>query len=189
MNDLARAWARVYVHYCLPEAPMELDSLRDLYLADLGDVLNAEKQLTQALPQMAEASTNEELRSAFEDHLAVTKEHVRRLETIFDELGTPARGKKCVGMEGLIAEGKEKMEEGLDPMVLDAALIAAAQRVEHYEIAAYGTLRSYAQQLGYDNQADLLQQTLDEEGDADKLLTEIAESAVNIEADVEFGDD
>ena len=168
---------------------MQSDSLRDLYVEELRDVLNAEKQLTQALPKMAEASTNEELRAAFEDHLAVTQVHVRRLEEIFSELGKPARGKKCLGMEGLIADGKEKLEEDLDPQVLDAALIAAAQRVEHYEIAAYGTLRSYAQQLGYDNQADLLQQTLVEEGEADKLLTQIAESAVNIEADVESGDD
>jgi ferritin-like metal-binding protein YciE len=184
---ISRAPARVYPLYCLPGGPMESDSLRDLYIDELRDVLNAEKQLTQALPKMAEASSNEELRSAFEDHLAVTEEHVRRLETIFDELGMAARGKKCVGMEGLIAEGKEKMEEDLEPQVLDAALISAAQRVEHYEIAAYGTLRSYAQQLGYDSQANLLQRTLDEEGEADKLLTQIAESAVNLEA--QMGDD
>jgi ferritin-like metal-binding protein YciE len=163
---------------------MEMESLRDLYLEELKDVYNAEKQLLKALPRMARAATHDELRSAFEDHLNVTEEQVRRLETIFDDLGKPARGKKCVGMEGLIAEGKEMMEEDMEPEVLDAALISAAQRVEHYEIAAYGTLRTYARQLGFDNHADLLQQTLDEEGEADKLLTQIAESAVNIDAEV-----
>ena len=163
---------------------MEMESLRDLYLEELKDVYNAEKQLLKALPRMARAATHDELRSAFEDHLNVTEEQVRRLETIFDDLGKPARGKKCVGMEGLIAEGKEMMEEDMEPEVLDAALISAAQRVEHYEIAAYGTLRTYARQLGFDNHAELLQQTLDEEGEADKLLTQIAESAVNIDAEV-----
>jgi ferritin-like metal-binding protein YciE len=163
---------------------MEMESLRDLYLEELKDVYNAEKQLLKALPRMARAATHDELRSAFEDHLNVTEEQVRRLETIFDDLGKPARGKKCVGMEGLIAEGKEMMEEDMEPEVLDAALISAAQRVEHYEIAAYGTLRTYARQLGFDNHAELLQQTLNEEGEADKLLTQIAESAVNIDAEV-----
>jgi ferritin-like metal-binding protein YciE len=107
---------------------------------------------------------------------------VRRLETIFDDMGQPSRGKKCLGMEGLIAEGQEMMEEDMQPEVLDAALISAAQRVEHYEIAAYGTLRTFARQLGYDNHVQLLQQSLDEEGAADKLLTQIAESTVNVDA-------
>ena len=163
---------------------MEMESLRDLYLDELKDVYNAEKQLLKALPRMARAASHDELRSAFEDHLDVTEEQVRRLETIFDDLGKPARGKKCLGMEGLIAEGSEMMEEEMEPEVLDAALISAAQRVEHYEIAAYGTLRTYARQLGYDNHAELLQQTLDEEGEADKLLTQIAESRVNVDAEV-----
>jgi ferritin-like metal-binding protein YciE len=163
---------------------MEMESLRDLYLEELKDVYNAEKQLLKALPRMARAASHDELRSAFEDHLNVTEEQVRRLETIFDDLGKPARGKKCVGMEGLIAEGKEMMEEDMEPEVLDAALISAAQRVEHYEIAAYGTLRTYARQLGLENHAELLQQTLNEEGEADKLLTQIAESTVNIDAEV-----
>ena len=163
---------------------MEMESLRDLYLEELKDVYNAEKQLLKALPRMARAATHDELRTAFEDHLNVTEEQVRRLETIFDDLGKPARGKKCMGMEGLIAEGKEMMEEDMEPEVLDAALISAAQRVEHYEIAAYGTLRTYARQLGFDNHAELLQQTLNEEGEADKLLTQIAESAVNLDAEV-----
>ena len=161
---------------------MEMESLRDLYLDELKDVYNAEKQLVRALPKMAKSASHEELRTAFEDHLTVTEEQVRRLETIFDDMGKPARGKKCLGMEGLIAEGQEMMEEDMVPEVLDAALISAAQRVEHYEIAAYGTLRTYARQLGYDNHAQLLQQSLDEEGAADKLLTQIAESTVNVDA-------
>jgi ferritin-like metal-binding protein YciE len=161
---------------------MEMESLRDLYLDELKDVYNAEKQLVRALPKMAKSASHEELRTAFEDHLTVTEEQVRRLETIFDDIGEPARGKKCLGMEGLIAEGQEMMEEDMEPAVLDAALISAAQRVEHYEIAAYGTLRTYARQLGYENHALLLQQTLDEEGAADKLLTQIAESTVNVDA-------
>ena len=161
---------------------MEMESLRDLYLDELKDVYNAEKQLVRALPKMAKSASHEELRSAFEDHLAVTEEQVRRLETIFDDLGKAARGKKCLGMEGLIAEGEGMMSEDMEPNVLDAALISAAQRVEHYEIAAYGTLRTYARQLGYDNHAQLLQQSLNEEGAADKLLTQIAESTVNVDA-------
>jgi len=161
---------------------MEMESLRDLYLEELKDVYNAEKQLVKALPKMAKNASHEELRTAFEEHLAVTEEQVRRLETIFEDLGKPARGKKCVGMEGLLAEGQEMMQEDMEPEVLDAALISAAQRVEHYEIAAYGTLRTYARQLGLENHAELLQQTLDEEGEADKLLTQIAESTVNVDA-------
>ncbi len=160
---------------------MEIESLRDLYLEELKDTLNAEKQLMKALPKMAKKASHEELRTAFEDHLAVTEEQVRRLETIFDDLGKPARGKKCAGMEGIISEGTEMMQEDMEPEVMDAALIAAAQRAEHYEMAAYGTLRTYARQLGLDNHADLLQQTLDEEGEADKLLTQLAET-VNVEA-------
>ena len=162
---------------------MAIESLRDLYVEELKDVLNAEKQILKALPKMARAATNEELRTAFEDHIAQTEEHVSRLETIFGDLGKPARGKKCKGMEGLLEEGSEMMEEDIEDDVLDAALISSAQRVEHYEIAAYGTLRTYALQLGYDKQAKLLQQTLDEEGNADKLLTSIAESRVNVEAE------
>jgi ferritin-like metal-binding protein YciE len=168
---------------------MEAESLHDLYFEELKDVLHAEKQLIKALPKMARAASNDELRAAFEDHAAVTEEHVRRLETIFDDLGKAARGKPCVGMQGLIAEGQEKMEEDMKPEVLDAALIASAQKVEHYEIAAYGALRTYAMQLGYSNHADLLQQTLDEEGETDKLLTQIAESTVNVEAEMGADDD
>ena len=162
---------------------MELESLRDLYVDELKDVYNAEKQILKALPRMAKKASHEELRTAFEDHITVTEEQVRRLETIFDDLGLPARGKKCLGMEGLIAEGKEMMSEDAEPEVLDAAMISAAQRVEHYEIAAYGTLRTYARQLGFENHAELLQRTLDEEGAADKMLSQIAESSVNLDAE------
>jgi len=162
---------------------MELESLRDLYVDELKDVYNAEKQILKALPRMAKKASHEELRTAFEDHITVTEEQVRRLETIFDDLGLPARGKKCLGMEGLIAEGKEMMSEDAQPEVLDAAMISAAQRVEHYEIAAYGTLRTYARQLGFENHAELLQRTLDEEGAADKMLSQIAESSVNLDAE------
>jgi len=162
---------------------MELESLRDLYVDELRDVYNAEKQILKALPRMAKKATHDELRNAFEDHITVTEEQVRRLETIFDDLGMPSRGKKCLGMEGLIAEGKEMMNEDAEPEVLDAALISAAQRVEHYEIAAYGTLRTYARQLGFENHAELLQRTLDEEGATDKLLSQIAESSVNLDAE------
>lgn len=163
---------------------MEMDTLRDLYLEELKDIYNAEKQLVKALPKMAKRASHDELRTAFQEHLATTEEQVRRLETIFDDLGKTARGKKCIGMEGLISEGQEMMEEDMEPAVLDAALISAAQRVEHYEIAAYGTLRTYARQLGLEKHANLLQQTLDEEGATDKLLTQLAESTINIDAEV-----
>ena len=163
---------------------MEMDTLRDLYLEELKDIYNAEKQLVKALPKMAKRASHDELRTAFQEHLATTEEQVRRLETIFDDLGKTARGKKCIGMEGLISEGQEMMQEDMEPAVLDAALISAAQRVEHYEIAAYGTLRTYARQLGLEKHANLLQQTLDEEGATDKLLTQLAESTINIDAEV-----
>jgi ferritin-like metal-binding protein YciE len=164
---------------------MGMETLQDLYLHELKDIYNAEKQILQALPKMAESASHNELRQAFEEHARVTEEQVRRLETIFSDLGQNPTGKKCKGMEGLIEEGKEVLEEKkADPDVRDAALIAAAQRVEHYEIAAYGTARTYAQQLGFSNHADLLQQTLDEEGETDKLLTQLAENRVNTDAEV-----
>ncbi len=158
---------------------MELEHLMDLYVDELKDAYNAEKQLLRALPKMAKKAEHPELRQAFENHAAMTEEQVRRLETIFDDLKLPKRGKKCRGMEGLIEEGQEMMEEEADPDVMDAAMIASAQRIEHYEIAAYGTLRTYARQLGLQQHASLLQRTLDEEGETDKLLTRIAESRVN----------
>jgi ferritin-like metal-binding protein YciE len=161
---------------------MKLNTLRDLYMEQLRDVFNAEKQLVKALPKLAKASTSPKLKKAFEDHLKQTEGHVQRLEQIFGSMDMALRGKKCKAMEGLLEEGSEMMEEDADPDVMDAGLIAAAQRVEHYEIASYGTLRTYAQTLGKQDHVRLLQQTLDEEGEADKLLSQIAESAVNVEA-------
>lgn len=166
---------------------MAIETLQDLYLHELKDLYSAEKQILQALPKMAEKANHDSLRAAFEEHRRITEEQVRRLDTIFDDLGRKPGGEKCKGMEGLIEEGKDIMEEDADPDVRDAALIAAAQRVEHYEIAAYGTARTYAQRLGFDNHADLLQRTLDEEGETDRRLTELAESRINRDAEVGRG--
>ena len=163
---------------------MEIDSLRKLYVDELKDLYSAEKQILQALPKMVKKAQNEQLKKAFEDHRQVTEMQVERLDRIFEMLGKAARGKKCKAMEGLIEEGKEMMQEDMEPEVMDAALIAAAQRIEHYEIAGYGTVRTYAQVLGEKEQANILQQTHDEEGDADKLLTRLAESTINVEAAV-----
>jgi ferritin-like metal-binding protein YciE len=163
---------------------MPMNNMQDLYLHELKDIHNAEKQILQALPKMAKAASHQELRQAFEEHERVTEEQVRRLETIFDDLGQKPSGKKCKGMEGLIEEGEEILSEDADPDVRDAALIAAAQRVEHYEIAAYGTARTYARHLGFDKHVELLQQTLDEEGQTDERLTKLAESRINTDAEV-----
>ena len=162
---------------------MPIKSMEDLYVNELKDLYSAEKQILRALPRMAKAATHPELRQAFEEHITVTEEQVRRLETIFDDLGKAPRGKKCRGMEGLIEEGKEMLEEAEDDDVLDAGLIGAAQRVEHYEIAGYGTARTFAQELGYKEHARILQQTLDEEGETDKRLSAIAERRVNKDAE------
>ena len=161
---------------------MKLTTLEDLWVHELRDLYSAENQLIKALPKMAKAASSDELREAFESHLEETKEHSRRLEQIFEEIGVSSRGKKCKGMEGLIEEGKEILDEDAEDTVKDAAIIAAAQRVEHYEMAGYGCARTYAQILGHQEAAELLQQTLDEEGAADKKLTEIAESSINVEA-------
>ena len=161
---------------------MELQSLQDLFVEQLKDIYSAENQLIKALPKMAKAASDPNLQSAFTEHLEQTKGHAQRLEQIFEKLGASPRGKKCKAMEGLIEEGKETMEEEGEPTVLDAGLIAAAQRVEHYEIAAYGTVRSYAKTLGDDEAAELLQQTLDEEGETDKKLTGLAERLINAHA-------
>jgi ferritin-like metal-binding protein YciE len=162
---------------------MELDSLQALYVNNLKDLYSAEKQLLKALPKMAKAASHEELAANFEEHARVTERQVERLERIFADLGQSPRGKKCVGMEGLIDEAEELVQEKPDPEVLDAGLIAKAQHVEHYEIAGYGTVRTYAEQLGLSKHAELLQQTLDEEGEADKRLTALAESSINLEAE------
>jgi len=162
---------------------MKLQSLHDLYVEELKDLYSAENQLLKALPKMAKAATAESLREAFEEHLEVTKQQVERLEKIFEGLGKTPKGKKCVAMEGLIEEGSEMIQKkDIEPEVLDAALIAAAQKVEHYEIAGYGTVRTYAKLLGEDDAAELLQETLNEEGEADEKLTSLAESQINLEA-------
>ncbi len=161
---------------------MSLDSLQSLFLEELKDIYHAEKQLVQALPRLAKSASSPELKEAITSHLEETKGHVERIEQIFQDLGHTARGKRCKGMEGLLEEGKEIMEEEGEDAVLDAALIAGAQRVEHYEIAAYGCLRTYAQLLGYDKAARLLSETLSEEEAADEKLNAIAESKVNAEA-------
>jgi len=163
---------------------MELDTLKDLYVDEIKDLYSAEKQLIKALPKMAKAANDDQLKEAFRTHLRETAQHAARLEQICQELGVSPRGKKCVGMEALIEEGSELIKENPDPEVLDAGLISKAQHVEHYEIAGYGTVRTYARQLGFENQADLLQQTLDEEGKTDHLLTELAEAGINVEAEV-----
>jgi ferritin-like metal-binding protein YciE len=162
---------------------MELETLKDLYIEEIKDLYSAEKMLVKALPKMAKAANDKNLQQAFRTHLKETAQHAARLEQICKELGVSPRGKKCVGMEGLIEEGSELIKQEPDPDVLDAGLISKAQHVEHYEIAGYGTVRTYARQLGFENQAELLQQTLDEEGRTDHLLTELAESGINVEAE------
>jgi ferritin-like metal-binding protein YciE len=162
---------------------MSLDSLHDLYVDGLKDLYSAETQLLKALPRLAKAATAPELKAAFTDHLAVTRAQVERLESIFAGLGASPKGKKCKAMEGLIEEGKEVIGEDGNPAVIDAALIGAAQKVEHYEMAGYGCVRTFARLLGYDDAADLLQETLDEEGEADKTLTNLAETTINVEAE------
>lgn len=161
---------------------MTLATLHELYVDELKDLFSAENQLLKALPKMAKAASAPKLAAAFTDHLAETKIHIERLETIFNQLDTSPKGKKCKAMEGLLAEGQDLLAQDVDPSVLDAALIAAAQRVEHYEMAGYGCVRTYARLLGEEQAADLLQETLDEEGAADKKLTQLAESVINAEA-------
>jgi ferritin-like metal-binding protein YciE len=165
-----------------------MNSLRELYVEELKDLYSAENQILKALPKMMKAASHRDLQRAFSQHEKQTRRQVQRLERIFRQLGESPRGKKCVGMEGLLEEGSELIKEKPEPEVLDAGLIAAAQRVEHYEIAAYGTVRAYARQLGHEEHATLLQETLDEEGETDKRLTALAESSINIEAE-EAGDD
>jgi len=162
---------------------MPLETLNDLFVNELKDLYSAEHQLIKALPKMVKSADNMQLSNAFALHLTQTEEHARRIEEIFSAglEGSP-KGKKCAAMEGLLVEGKEVLDEEGAPDVKDAALIGAAQRVEHYEIAAYGTARAHAQQLGYANAARLLEQTLHEESSANEKLTQIAEEAVNVSA-------
>jgi ferritin-like metal-binding protein YciE len=161
---------------------MARENLQDLYIEQLRDLHSAENQILKALPKMINKTTHPELKSALQEHQKVTEKQVERLETIFSELGERPSGHKCVGMEGLLTEGEEALKDFEDGDVLDAAIIASAQRVEHYEMAGYGTVRSMANMLGFDKQADLLQETLNEEGEADHLLTGLAERVVNIDA-------
>jgi ferritin-like metal-binding protein YciE len=164
---------------------MEHNALMDLYVDELRDIYSAENQLTKALPKMAKAATSEELSAGFEEHLEQTRGHVKRLEQIFSQLGEKPTGKKCKGMEGLIEEGKEMIDEDeLDGEALDAGLISAAQRVEHYEIAAYGCVRTYAKLLGESDAAELLEETLSEEKETDQKLTSLAQN-INVEAQQE----
>ena len=163
---------------------MERGSLRELYVDELKDLYNAETQLVKALPKMAKASSNPELRQAFEEHLRQTSEHVARLEQIFEMLEEKPTGKKCLGMEGLVKEGAETMREKYEDEIMDAAIIGAAQRVEHYEIAGYGTVREFAELLGEDEHVSLLEQTLEEEKQTDEKLTQLAEE-INSQAQEE----
>jgi ferritin-like metal-binding protein YciE len=158
---------------------MAVKSVNDLELEELRDIYHAEKQLVRALPKMAKKAKSDKLRQAFEHHLDQTKGHVDRLEQVFEKLDTRPRAKRCEAMEGLITEAEELMEEVNTPEVLDAALIAAAQKVEHYEIASYGTLHALAEELGQNEVANLLEQTLNEEKEADEKLNQIALSDVN----------
>jgi ferritin-like metal-binding protein YciE len=154
---------------------MKVDSLETLLHEELKDIYDAEKRLVKALPKMAKAASSEELRAALEEHLEVTKGQVQRLEEVFDLLGVPAKAKPCAGMKGLIEEGDEVMGQDLEDNLKDAAIIGAAQRVEHYEMAAYGTVRTMAERIGNSQVADLLEETLNEEKEADLKLTEVAE--------------
>jgi len=163
---------------------MQLDSLQELYVEGLKDLYSAENQILKGLAQMIKKASHPELKRAFTQHERQTREQVKRLERIFRDLGEKPTGKKCHGMEGLIEEAKELISERPHPDVLDAGLIAAAQHVEHYEMAGYGTMRTYARLLGREQDASLLQQTLDEEGETDKILTELAVMSVNVDAEM-----
>ncbi len=160
-----------------------MDSLEDLLKDEIKDIYDAEKQLTKALPKLIKTATATDLKTALTNHLAETKEHVVRLERVFKLMQMPVRGKKCEGMQHLIAEGSEVIAECEEDATRDALIIAAAQKCEHYEIASYGTVRAWAEQLGKEDAVDSLQQTLDEESEANEKLTELAESAINVEAE------
>ena len=167
---------------------MPAKNLHEWFVDALKDIYDAEKQLTKALPKMAKAAESPELRASFEEHLEITRMQVNRLEEVFKSLGMAARGKTCEGMKGLIEEGQEMMEELEKGPTLDAALISAAQKVEHYEIASYGTLATFAEIMGHQDAKDLLGQTLDEEKEADEKLTRVA-GQINFEAEAEEGEE
>lgn len=157
-------------------------TLEDLFVHELKDIYSAERQITKALPKMAKAAQSDALRAGFEEHLAQTEQHIERLEAIFSRMGVSPGRQKCAGMEGLLKEGQQLLDEHLTDDVRDAGMIAAAQKVEHYEIAAYGTLAAYARLLGMEDALALLEETLDEEKRTDRRLTDLAESSVNFEA-------
>lgn len=161
---------------------VEFNSFKDLFVEQIEDLYDAEHRLTEALPKMAEAATSSQLKQAFQHHLSETQGHVSRLETVFREINVEPKRSTCQAMKGLVAEGEEMIKAKGDPDIKDAALIAAAQRVEHYEISGYGTARSFARRLGLTQAPNLLQQTLDEESAADAKLTQIAEGSVNLQA-------
>ena len=160
---------------------MQENQLKELYVEELKDLYSAENQLVKAIPKMAKAATSEDLRAGFEEHLEQTKEHVARLERIFKALGESPKGKTCKGMQGLISEGSEMIEKDSEPEMLDAGLISAAQRVEHYEMAGYGCVATYAELLGENEAAQLLRTTLEEERETDEKLTELSKE-INVEA-------
>jgi ferritin-like metal-binding protein YciE len=162
---------------------MRTDTFEKLYVDELRDMYSAEKQLVKALPKLAKAATSPELRSVLEDHLDVTKGQVERLEGLFKDLGHSASGKTCKGMQGIIEEGQSVLDKDLDEDVMDAGIIAAAQKAEHYEIASYGTLRAFAETRGDRKSAEILDEILRQEKDADKMLTRIAQSSINLGAD------
>lgn len=166
-----------------------MDSLKELLTEELKDIYSAEKQLLKALPKMAKNANSDELRGALEEHLEVTRGQVDRLEQVFESLGATAKAKTCKAMQGLVAEANEIMEEDAEGMLADAGIIAAAQKVEHYEMASYGTVRTWARLCGENEAAELLQETLDEEGEADKRLTELAENIVNPQAESQGGNE
>ena len=161
---------------------MEMESLQELFVDELRDLYSAENQLLKAMPRMAKKAKHPELRKAIETHMQETQGQVERLNQVFEMLEVKSKGKKCLAMEGLLNEAKEHMQEKMAPDVMDAALIGMSQKIEHYEIAGYGTARTYAKLLGNKDVTRLLQQTLDEEGKTDKLLSKLAESSINVEA-------
>jgi ferritin-like metal-binding protein YciE len=161
---------------------MKLDTLQKLYTNELRDLYNAEHQLLKALPKMAKAASSEELKDAFEKHLEQTKSHVKRLEQVFEELDEKPKGKTCHAMKGLVEEGSEILQQDGEESILDAGIIVAAQKVEHYEIAGYGSVRTFAHLLGQNKAAELLQTTLDEESETNEVLNRLAESIINPEA-------
>jgi ferritin-like metal-binding protein YciE len=167
---------------------MKLANLQDLLVEQLKDLYSAENQLIKALPKMAKAASSADLKAGFEEHLEQTKKQAERIEQICEGLGVSPKGKKCAAMEGLIEEGKELMEEDADPAVLDAGLIAAAQKVEHYEMASYGSARTWAEELGLEDAAELLEETFEEEKATDEKLTQLAKQGVNTEAEVGAGE-